>query len=67
MPLLHRIGSQQERLRLQEEEVQRRKNEFESATKNMREGLLLLNEHGTVLSLNESASGILGITQYCVG
>ncbi len=67
MPLLHRIGSQQERLRLQEEEVERRKNEFESATKNMREGLLLLNEHGTVLSLNDSASGILGITQYCVG
>lgn len=67
MPLLNRIGSQQDRLRRQAEEAQRRKNEFESATKNMREGLLLLNEHGTVLSLNDSASRILGISRYCVG
>lgn len=66
-PLLERIDSQQRQLRRQEAALERRKNEFESVTRNMTEGLVLLNEHGTILSINDSASRLLGISRYCMG
>ncbi len=66
-PLLRRISGQRQRLRLQESALERQKNEFESATRNMTEGLVVLNEKGEILSINNSASRLLGTTRYCVG
>lgn len=33
----------------------------------MKEGIILLSESGRILSINQSASKILGISRYCVG
>ena len=48
-------------------ELRRRRDEFEAATGNMTEGLVLLNEQGSVLSINRSATHILDISRYCIG
>ena len=55
-PLLERIGSQQHQLKLQAAELQRKKDEFETITNNMTEGLVWLNEQGIILSINNSAA-----------
>lgn len=66
-PLLDRIHYQQRQLRIQAIELQRKKDEFEAATNPMSEGLLLLNEKGVILSINRSASELLGVHGFCVG
>lgn len=66
-PLLSRIESQQRKLREQSVELQRKKNEFETATNHMSEGLVLLGESGTVLAINRAAVRLLDITTYCIG
>lgn len=66
-PLTDKLRSQQRQLREQEAELRRRRDEFEAATGNMTEGLVLLNEQGSVLSINRSATQILSISRYCIG
>ncbi len=66
-PLLERIGSQQRKLKEQSVELQRKKNEFETATNHMNEGLVLLGEDGSILAINRSAVKLLSITTYCIG
>ena len=66
-PLVSRIESQKEELKYKEAELKRRKDEFNAATKKMTEGLVLLNEKGKILSINDSASKLLSISSYCVG
>ncbi len=66
-PLLDRIHHQQRQLKVQALELQRKKDEFEAATNHMSEGLVLLNENGKILSINHSASLLLGVNKYCVG
>ena len=66
-PLLNRIAAQKKQLQLQEAELRRRKKEFETATDSMSEGILLLKETGTILSINKAAARILGISDYSVG
>lgn len=66
-PLVTRIKSQQQLLRLQEKELEKKQREFDTATKHMNEGIILLSESGAILSINQSASNLLGISQYCIG
>lgn len=66
-PLLDRIDSQQRQLKAQSAELCRKQDEFDAATKNMNEGLVLLNEQGMILSINRTASRILSISSYCIG
>ncbi len=66
-PLTDKLRSQQKQLREQEAELRRRRDEFEAATGNMTEGLVLLSEHGCVLSINRAATEILSISRYCIG
>ena len=66
-PLLNRLSYQKNQLRLQKNELKRKKKEFDTATENMREGIILLGENGNVLSINQSASEILKISRYCIG
>ncbi len=66
-PLLDRINNQQTQLKMQSSELRRKKEEFHAATVNMNEGLVLLNESGTILSINRAATNLLSISSYCVG
>lgn len=66
-PLTDKLKSQQNQLREQEKELRRRRDEFEAATGSMTEGLVLLNEQGSVLSINKAATKALDIGRYCIG
>ena len=66
-PLLNRIAAQKEQLKNQERELKRKKEEFDAATENMNEGIILLGENGNVLSINRAASRILNISSYSIG
>jgi two-component system phosphate regulon sensor histidine kinase PhoR len=58
-PLLSRIKAQNDQIKKQMAELRKRKLEFEAITDNMREGLLLLDREGRVLSCNQSALKLL--------
>ncbi len=64
-PLLNRLDSQQSQLKKHDAELRRRKEELETITDNMSEGLMLLSEKGKILSANRRASEILGIPADC--
>ena len=66
-PLLRRMEHQRLLLRQQVDELKRRSEEFEPITGSMNEGLLLLDEAGTVLSINPAAQRLLGANTDCVG
>ena len=65
--LINHLQSQQQRITEQRNALLRKTEEFEIATMNMNEGIVLLNENGTVLSINNSALKILEISRYCIG
>lgn len=66
-PLLTRIANQKNQLHLQETILKRKQEEFDAATENMREGIVLLGETGDVLSINFAATKILKVSRYCIG
>ncbi len=66
-PLVKRIASQQQQLSFQKTELKKKQEEFNTATAYMNEGIVLLSKNGVILSINRSASKILGISSYCVG
>ena len=66
-PLLHRLEAQQEQLRQQRQELAQRQKEFHTVTKSLPEGLVLLNQAGTILSINPTASSLLEVTPNCLG
>ena len=66
-PLTDKLKSQQNQLREQEKELRRRRDEFDAATGSMTEGLVLLNEKGSVLSIKKAATKALDIGRYCIG
>jgi two-component system phosphate regulon sensor histidine kinase PhoR len=59
-PLLRRLKEQQDVITSQMEAMRNRQMEFQAITDNMREGLLLLDREGAVLSFNKSAHALLG-------
>ena len=66
-PLLRRIHKQNMKIERKATELNRRKDEFELITKNMREGLLLLDKNRRILTINSSATAIFGTDKKCVG
>ena len=66
-PLLERMEYQKKQLRLKSAELIRKQQEFNAATYNMCEGLVLLNEEGVIISINKAATRILSVSPYCVG
>ncbi|NCC16411.1 MAG: histidine kinase [Clostridia bacterium] len=60
-PLLRRIAVQNKQIYLQVRELKRQKQEFDTITSNMQEGLLVLDAHGDVLSFNTGALHLMGI------
>ena len=66
-PLLRRIDHQRRQIDAQLAELRRKTDEFAQITAGMNEGLVLLDEKGTVLSINAAARRIFGTTGSCVG
>ena len=66
-PLLRRLSAQQVNLRKKEIELKRKQEEFKTATDNMSEGILLIGEKRTILSMNRAASDILEKPQSTIG
>ncbi len=66
-PLLRRINSQQCQLRSQARELKRKQRQFDAVTGNMSEGLVLLDNKGTILSINTAAIRLLDAGMDCVG
>ncbi len=60
-PMLGKINKQYKQIDGQKKELRRKKDEFEQITASMQEGLVLLDKHGNVLSMNESAKHIFGV------
>lgn len=59
-PLATKIENQNEQIHRQIEDLQRQRHEFEIITNNMREGLIVVNDHKEVLFYNHSALDLLG-------
>jgi two-component system phosphate regulon sensor histidine kinase PhoR len=66
-PLLSRIHKQNMKIERKAAELNRRKDEFELITKNMREGLVLLDKNRNILTINSAAMTIFGTDENCVG
>lgn len=66
-PLLGRINRQNIKITDQMENLKRKTDEFGQITENMREGLVLLDDKGTVLSINRAAKTIFGAGDSSVG
>lgn len=66
-PLLSRINRQHIQISTQMRELQKRTDEFAQVTSSMKEGLVLLDERGFVLSINPAAAKIFATDDDCVG
>lgn len=58
-PLLHRIDMQQRQILNQKSQLRQKQNEFETLTKGMAEGIVLLDSKGFILSINPAAEALL--------
>ena len=66
-PLLKRIHRQHVEIQTQLRELREKTDEFTQITGSMREGLALLDEHGSILSINAAAQALFGADAQCVG
>lgn len=66
-PLLKRIHRQHVEIQTQLRELREKTDEFTQITGSMREGLVLLDEHGSILSINAAAQALFGTDAQCVG
>ena len=66
-PILAKIHKQHKQIKSQMEALQRKTDEFEQIVSSMNEGLVLLDEHGMVLSMNAAARKIFAVKRDIVG
>ena len=66
-PLLKRIHRQHVEIQTQLRELREKTDEFTQITGSMREGLVLLDEHGSILSISAAAQALFGADAQCVG
>lgn len=67
-PLLLRISSQQNQLRLKEAQLEQKQEELHAVISNMKEGMILLSFDGTILSINRTAVSLLELPEKsCIG
>lgn len=60
-PILTKIHKQHKQIKAQMETLNRKADEFEQIVSSMNEGLVLLDEHGMVLSMNNAAQRIFSV------
>lgn len=66
-PLFHRIAVQQRQIKEQSDELRQKQSEFETVTRGMTEGIVLLNNKEVILSINRAAGDLLGADSLPVG
>lgn len=66
-PLLGKIHRQHEQINMQLGQLRQKTDEFEHITANMREGLVLLDAGGKILSINQAAMVLFGTDDTAVG
>ena len=66
-PLLVRINSQHQQISEQLELLQQKNDEFAQITGSMKEGLVLLNKSGTILSINPAGISLFNTGRYAQG
>ena len=66
-PLLVRINSQHQQIAEQLGQLQQKNDEFDQITGSMKEGLVLLNKKGNILSINPAAQSLFKTGRYAVG
>ena len=66
-PLLRRINAQHKEIKYQMQTLQRKQEEFEQITGNMKEALVLLDNTGRIVSINPAARALFGTGSSCVG
>ena len=66
-PLLKRIHRQHVEIQMQLRELREKTDEFTQITGSMREGLVRLGEHGSILSISAAAQALFGADAQCVG
>lgn len=62
-PFLWRIAMQQHKIDEQLNELRLKNNEFQAITKSMSDGLVVLNSHGMIVSINKTARKIFAVTK----
>lgn len=67
IPLLYRIHAQHLEIKSQMKKLQEKKDEFEQITENMKEGLVLLDQQGKILSINPAGKILFNTDDFCVG
>ena len=60
-PILTKVHKQHKQIKMQMESLRRKTDEFEQSISSMNEGLVLLDEHGMVLSMNTAAKKIFDV------
>ena len=65
-PLLRRIQQQRRQINAQMQELRARTDEFEQITGSMKEGLVVLNQKGTILSINPAAQALFHMDCSCI-
>ena len=66
-PILTKVHRQHKQIKTQMETLKRRSDEFEQIISSMNEGLVLLDEHGMILSMNAAARKIFAVKKDAVG
>ncbi len=66
-PILTKIYKQHKQIKLQMEALNRKSDEFEQIISSMSEGLILLDEHGMIISMNSAAKRIFSVKESVVG
>lgn len=66
-PLLRRIDSQQKQIKQQSSELLKKQIEFDTVTTGMKEGIVLLNGRGEILSINRAATILFETDKQCIG
>ncbi len=66
-PLLSRINRQHMQIDAQMKALSKKTDEFSAITRSMKEGLVLLNEQGGIISMNPAAGRIFGADESCIG
>ncbi len=66
-PLLRRIDIQQRQIQRQKKELERKQSEFDTVTRGMTEGIVLLNQKSAILSINRAAAQLLEASTFDAG
>lgn len=66
-PILTKIYKQHKQIKSQMEALNRKSDEFEQIISSMSEGLILLDEHGMIISMNTAAKRIFSVKENVVG